>query len=168
MAIKFDFNKLRTAVKGWLSGTDTTGASLTAGEEAIYVPQMRQGFIVEEVGAAITLTNEDSGKIFLCESSGGAFQITLPTSAPSGLWYRFFVNEETPTQDITIAAGSAIIGGTIKDAGGDVGHGTAGTEVSNIIIDQTAEIGDHIELISGGGKWFVNAQSTINAGIITS
>ena len=34
MALKFDFNKLRTAVKGFLTGTDATGGSLAAGEEA--------------------------------------------------------------------------------------------------------------------------------------
>ena len=41
MALKFDFNKLRTAVKGFLTGTDATGGSLAAGEEAIFVPQLR-------------------------------------------------------------------------------------------------------------------------------
>ena len=40
MAIKFDFNKLRTAVGGWLTGTDTAGGTLAAGEQATYIPQL--------------------------------------------------------------------------------------------------------------------------------
>ena len=61
MALKFSFNKLRSAVKGFLSATDATGASLAAGEESISVPLMRYGRIIENVAADITLTNEDSG-----------------------------------------------------------------------------------------------------------
>ena len=38
---------------------------------------------VQYVGAAITLTNDDSGKVFMCESSGGAYSITLPTATVS-------------------------------------------------------------------------------------
>jgi len=168
MAIKFDFNKLRSAFLGWMTGTDTAGASLSGGEEAVYIPKLRQAFHVVNVGSAITLTSEDSGKIFACESSGGAFQITLPTTAADGVWYRFYVVEATPTQDITIAAGSTIIAGPGKDAGGDVGIGTAGTEVSNVLIDQTGEIGDFIELIGVGGYYMMNAQSSISGGMTTS
>ncbi|MGI9571879.1 MAG: hypothetical protein ACR2L5_01000, partial [Candidatus Actinomarinaceae bacterium] len=35
---------------------------------------------VELVSAAKTLTISDSGKVFMCESSGGAFSITLPAA----------------------------------------------------------------------------------------
>ena len=170
MALKFDFSKLRSAMLGFLTPTDSLGTALTAGEEAVYVPKLRQAFEVVNVGAAITLTAEDSGKIFACESSGGAFQITLPVAAniENGLWYRFYVTEDTPTADITIAAGSAIIAGPGKDAGGDVGIGTAGTEVSNVLIDTTGEIGDFIELIAVGGYYMMNAQSSISGGMTTT
>ena len=81
MALKFDFNKLRTAVAGFLTGTDTAGGSLAAGDEAVFVPKMRSAFIVENITAATTLTNEDSGKIFMLDSAGGAYTITLPVAA---------------------------------------------------------------------------------------
>ena len=65
MALKFSFNKLRTSIMGFLAGTDSAGASLETGEQAIYVPKFRQGFQVVNVGADVTLTAEDSGKIFV-------------------------------------------------------------------------------------------------------
>ena len=172
MALKFDFNKLRTAVKGFLTGTDVSGGSLAAGEEAIFVPKLRQAYIVEVANEAKTLTAEDSGKIFLLsDASGGAYQITLPTAAQAeeGMWFRFVNTESTPANAITIAAGSAIIGGPLKDAGGDVGAGTAGTEVSNIVFSANAEIGDFVELVFVGGFYVImGGGSTISGAITTS
>ena len=142
MAIKFDFNKMRTAVIGWLGGTDSSGASLSAGEQAVYVPKMRQGFQVETVNTARTLTAEDSGKIFLMnDSSGGVYEITLPT---------------------------AIIAGPLKDAGGDVGAGTAGTEVSNLVIGTSSEIGDNIEIVFVGGYYVIMSGGSSISGAITT
>ena len=172
MALKFGFNKLKTAVIGFLNGTDTAGGSLTAGEEGIYVPKMRLGFQVETVNAAKTLTAEDSGKIFLCsDASGGAYQITLPTAATAeeGMWFRFVNTAVTPANSITIAAGSAIIAGPAKDVGGDIGAGTGGTEVSNVLFSTDAEIGDNVELVFAGGFYIMmHGGSSIAAGITTS
>ena len=172
MALKFDFSKLRTAVAGFLTGTDTAGGSLAAGEEAVFVPKMRQAYIVETVNAAKTLTAEDSGKIFLCsDASGGAYQITLPPAATAqeGMWFRFVNTEVTPANAITIAAGSAIIAGPAKDVGGDIGAGTGGTEVSNVIFSTDAEVGDNIELVFVGGFYvMMHGGSSIAAGITTS
>ena len=112
MALKFDFSKLRTAVAGFLTGTDTAGGSLAAGEEAVFVPKMRQAYIVKTVNTATTLTAEDSGKIILMnDASGGAYQITLPTAAQAqeGIWFRFVQNELMDaygTNDINIQDGS--------------------------------------------------------------
>ena len=36
---------------------------------------------VERLIGAVTLTNDDSGKIFMCDSAAGAYQITLPTDS---------------------------------------------------------------------------------------
>ena len=82
---------------------------------------------VEKITAARTLTNDDSGKVFMLDSAGGAYSITLPTAATGedGVYYKFIVEEETPTADITIAAGSAIISLVAFDGGGDVGNSTA-------------------------------------------
>ena len=65
--------------------------------------------------SAVTLTNEDSGKVFTCDSAGGAYEITLPTSLEDGaiLQYRssdakFVTRNElvTTTGTLTINAGS--------------------------------------------------------------
>jgi len=123
---------------------------------------------VEEIGADRTLTSEDSGKVFAVESSGGAFSITLPTSLVNGVHYKFIVWEETPTADVTIAAGSAIVSMVHKDAGGDAAASTAGTQVSNIILDTTAQRGDYVNVLAWNGEWLAEAMSSINAGIHTS
>ena len=168
MALKFDFSKLRSAMLGFLTPTDALGTALTAGEEAVYVPKMRLGFQVVDMSGNVTLTAEDSGKIFHI-NGGGAYQVTLPTAPEDGLWYRFVNTEVTPSGAVTIAAGSGIIAGPAKDVGGDIGAGTGGTEVSNVLFSTDAEIGDNIELISVGGFYvMMHGGSSIAAGLTTS
>lgn len=125
---------------------------------------------VQSVGAALTLTSDDSGKVYMCESSGGAFSITLPTAATgeNGDCYKFIVEEDTPTADITIAAGSAIINLVSKDAGGDLGASSAGTAVSNIILDTTAKKGDYVDIMYWNGAYWAESLSAVNAGVQTS
>ena len=123
---------------------------------------------VVNLTVAITLTNEDSGKVYAVDSAGGAYSITLPTSLEDGVYYKFIVWEETPTADVTIAAGSAIISGVNKDAGGDAANSTAGTQVSNVILDTTAQRGDWVNFIAVNGEWALEAFSSINQGIPTS
>lgn len=170
MALKFDFNKLRTAVKGFLTGTDVTGGALAAGEEAVFVPKMRYAYLVENISAAVTLTNEDSGKIFMLDSAGGAYQITLPVAASldSGWNCKFVTKEDTPTADITIAAGSAIIDFVQKDAAGDAGASTAGTAVSNILVEAASKQGDYINIFTDGTTYYADGLSGIATGHTTS
>ena len=123
---------------------------------------------VVNLTVAHTLTNEDSGKVYACDSAGGAYEITLPTSLEDGVYYKFVVWEETPTADITIAAGSAIISGVNKDAGGDAANSTAGTQVSNVILDTTAQRGDWVNFMAVNNEWVIEAFSSINQGIQTS
>ena len=123
---------------------------------------------VVNLTVAHTLTNEDSGKVYACDSAGGAYEITLPTTLEDGVYYKFIVWEETPTADITIAAGSAIISGVNKDAGGDAANSTAGTQVSNVILDTTAQRGDWVNFIAVNGEWVIEAFSSINNGIQSS
>ena len=123
---------------------------------------------VVNLTVAATLTEEDSGKVFAVDSAGGAYAITLPTTLEDGIFYKFVVWEETPTADVTIAAGSAIISGVNKDAGGDAANSTAGTQVSNVILDTTAQRGDWVCLTAINGEWAMEAFSSINNGIQTS
>lgn len=123
---------------------------------------------VENITVARTLTNDDSGKVFMLDSAGGAYSITLPTSLEDGVYYKFVVSEETPTGAITIAAGSAIISLVMKDAGGDASNSTAGTQVSNIVIGTSAEKGDYINVMAAGDEWVCECLSGINNAVTTS
>ena len=125
---------------------------------------------VEKITAARTLTNDDSGKVFMLDSAGGAYSITLPTAATGedGVYYKFIVEEETPTADITIAAGSAIISLVAFDGGGDVGNSTAGTQVSNILVEAASQKGDYIEIMCVAGEYVASGLSSINDGFTTS
>ena len=125
---------------------------------------------VVDVTVAITLTESDSGKVFMLDSAGGAYSITLPTgsSIEDGIYYRFYVSEETPTGAITIAAGSAIVSFVMKDAGGNASNSTAGTQISNIVIGTSAQKSDYIELQAAGGEWVGFALSSIDDAITTS
>ena len=125
---------------------------------------------VEPVKAARTLSNDDSGKVFMLDSAGGAYSITLPTAASGeqGIYYKFIVEEETPTGAITIAAGSAIISMVQKDAGGNASNSTIGTQVSNLVIGTSAEKGDVIELMFFNGEYVGTVLSGIDDAVTTS
>jgi hypothetical protein len=123
---------------------------------------------VENVTVARTLTNDDSGKVFMLDSAGGAYSITLPTSLEDGVYYKFVVGEETPTGAITIAAGSAIVSMVMKDAGGDASNSTVGTQISNIVIGTSAQKGDYIDMMAAGDEWVVECLSGIDNAVTTS
>ena len=116
-----------------------------------------------------------SGSIFMLSATGGTVAVTLPvgsgtgdTVAEDGVYYRFIVEEETPSNAITIAAGAALISFVMKDAGGDASNSTAGTQISNIVIGTTAEKADYVELMFVNGEWVGSALSSINNAITTS
>ena len=122
---------------------------------------------VVHVDAAITLTNDDSGKVFMLSATGGTVAVTLPTSLENGVYYSFIVEEETPSNAITIAAGSAIVSFVGLDVSGTLAS-TAGTQVSNVIIGTSAQKADSIELMAAGNEWVGTALSGINGSVTTS
>ena len=122
------------------------------------------------VNADITLTEADSGKVMFLDAAAGTVAITLPTasSGEDGIFYQFIVSEETPSNAITIAAGSAIVSLVMKDAGGNTSNSTVGTQVSNLIIGTSAEKGDYINMIFFGGEWVADCMSGIDNAVTTS
>ena len=122
------------------------------------------------VVADITLTEADSGKCMFLDAAGGTVAITLPTASggEDGIYYEFIVSEETPSNAITIAAGSAIISLVMKDAGGNASNSTVGTQVSNLIIGTSAQKGDYINMVFFGGEWVANCMSGIDNAVTTS
>ena len=128
------------------------------------------------LSAAITLTEADSGKCFYVESSGGAYAVTFPTGGDieDGIYYKFWVNENTPTGAVTFAAGSAIVFGKINETEVDTsddGPGSSAdgaTGVSNVIWGTSALKGDYLEFSSFGGHWYLTGQSGKDGAVTTS
>jgi hypothetical protein len=123
---------------------------------------------VHALDGAYTVLASDSGKTFMLSATGGTVAITLPTTLEKGLHYKFVTLEDTPSNAITIAAGSAIIDLVQKDAGGDAANSTAGTAVSNIIVGTSSTQGDMINLFTDGTTWYGEVLSGINNAITTS
>ena len=123
---------------------------------------------VHALDGAYTVLASDSGKTFMLSATGGTVAITLPTSLEEGLHYKFVTLEDTPSNAITIAAGSAIIDMVHKDAGGNASNSTAGTAVDNIIVGATATQGDMINLFTDGTTWYAECLSGIDDAITTS
>ena len=162
MALKFSFNKLRTAVTGFLgNGTDASGAALTVGEEAVYVPMMRSARIVENVLASVTLTAEDSGKLLLVNPTAET-TITCPAIGNVGF-----------TVDIVLTEGIAATDGSMNQVvnvaflqGDNIGQvhevdGAAGnfavTGDDFFVFTAAATPGDRISLVSTGTQWIAQA-----------
>ena len=115
-----------------------------------------------------TVLASDSGKTFTLSASSGTVAVTLPTTLAEGMYYKFVVLEDTPSNAITIAAGSAIIDMVQKDAGGDASNSTAGTAVSNIIVGATSTQGDYINIFTDGTTWYAECMSAVDDAITTS
>lgn len=123
------------------------------------------------ITADVTLTKLDSGTTYFLGTNSGAVAITLP-SVENGLNFKFIVENDTPVNAITIAAGSAIIFGNIAEAEvdtGDDGPGSsAATGVSNVIIGTAANTGDWIEFLSDGTNWYICGLTQLDGSVTVS
>ena len=123
---------------------------------------------VHALDGAYTVLASDSGKTFMLSATGGTVAITLPTTLEEGLHYKFVTLEDTPSNAITIAAGSSVIDMVHKDAGGNASNSTAGTAVDNIIVGTSSTQGDMINLFTDGTTWYAECLSGIDDAITTS
>ena len=123
----------------------------------------RQLVQVEAVTGAVTLTAEDSGKVFILKAAAGA-QITLPAVATSsGLRFKFVVGLAFATTNWTVLAASNVIEGSVIVNGSHV----AGVNENTISFVASAEsVGDFAELVCDGTHWYVNG-SGVTTGAIT-
>ena len=161
MAQKFSFNKLRTAVAGFLSATDESGASLTAGENAVHVPKMRSARIVETVAADVTLTNEDSGKLLLVNPTAET-TITLPAIGNIGFTVDIVLTEGIAATDgsmdqvVNVAFGQGDNIGQVHEVDGTAGN-FAVTGDDFFVFTAASTPGDRISCISSGTQWIAQA-----------
>lgn len=123
----------------------------------------RQLAKVEAVTGALTLTAEDSGKVFILKAAAGA-QITLPAVATSaGFRFKFVVGQLFATTNWTVLAASNVIDGSVLVNGAHV----AGVDENTISFVASAEsVGDFAELVCDGTHWYVNG-SGVTTGAIT-
>tara|TARA_R100001377_G_C3089622_1_gene75363 strand:- start:56 stop:469 length:414 start_codon:yes stop_codon:yes gene_type:complete len=122
---------------------------------------------IHALDAAYTVLQSDSGKIFMMSATAADYTVTLPVAAAleEGWFCKFVVKEDTPSNVITIDAGSAIIDFVQKDAGGDASNSTAGTAKATIVIQEAATQGDYINLFTDGVTYYGEVMSAINDAI---
>ena len=120
---------------------------------------------VVDISAAYTVLQSDSGNVFML--SGGPYTITLPVAADlvEGWYCKFIVKEDTPSGDITLQAGSAIIDLVMKDPGGNASNSTAGTAKATIVLHTECTQGDVVNLFTDGTTYYAEALSGIDDAI---
>ena len=120
---------------------------------------------IVDISAAYTVLQSDSGNVFML--SGGPYTITLPVAADlvEGWYCKFIVKEDTPSGDITLQAGSAIIDLVMKDPGGNASNSTAGTAKTTIVLHTECTQGDMVNLFTDGTTYYAEALSGIDDAI---
>ena len=125
---------------------------------------------VQALTVAYTVLESDSGKVFTVDSTGGAYEVTMPTTVANleGFHCKFKVAEHTPTGVITINFGSAIADGWSDDSTADIGVGTNDTQIMKILVTVAAYKGDFINVICDGTTWYFEAHSQVHDGFTTA
>ena len=122
--------------------------------------------IVEDITAAKTLVEADSGKVFTVAADSGAYDITLPANALTGWHCSFVYKDAHGSQDIDVVAATAdTIDGIHIDA-----SPTAISKADKVtFVGGTAVIGDMIDVVcTDGTTWYVKTFSGANGGITSS
>jgi len=158
---------MRTAVAGWLTATDSVGTSLTAGEEAIYVPKMRIAKRVIPWSAATTLYASDSGAVVVTGDTAAGI-LTLPDAGTAGAgWYIdiFLAHSQASAATHISASGNGyFIGGTLiseQDTGTenlffDLSDGNSNDWINLDDVTKGNIQGGHIQIICDGTNWLVS------------
>jgi len=135
MAIKFDFNRLRTGVKSFLKITDS------AGSEVVHLPTFRQARNVIVVGDAnYTILDDDSGAIININTAATAARtITLP-AANAGLYYDVCWSVASDAYHTIIDVPSGALLGCVTAQ-----NGTGTTIVQSDLTDTKITVNDNIE-----------------------
>ena len=140
--------------------------ALPVGAEIAQTPEASNSLLnIVDISAAYTVLQGDSGNVFML--SGGPYTITLPVAADlaQGWNCKFIVKEDTPSGDITITAGSAIIDLVMKDPGGNASNSTAGTARTTIVLHTECTQGDMVNLFTDGTSYYAEALSGIDDAI---
>lgn len=115
---------------------------------------------VESIAASRTLTEADSGKVFIC-SQAGAYDVTLPATSVAGFTAKFILGT-AGANDFDIIAGTA-------DTMSGIELGDTNTVIAALSDQVTfdasnAVVGDWIEVVSDGLIVYVTMAAVADAG----
>ena len=151
MAIKFDFNRLRTAISGFVKAEDT------AGSDVKHIPIMQTvaaTTTIAGVAATTVLKDDDFGKtIFLTQSVVSDSAITLPPHTNGGQLTYIVASTPGGTGDIVISSPSTdtIVAMSTADAGAD---GASNLLADTVTVEAASIGGERIELVGDGTYWY--------------
>lgn len=135
MALKFDFNRLRTAIGSFYKAKDTVG------EEVVHLPALRSVKKVIALGDAnATILDDDSNSLYaLTAATTSERTYTLP-SAAAGLCFEFLATVASDAQACVFEVPSgALLGGVLAQ------NGTGTTIVQSDGTDTKLTVNDNIE-----------------------
>ena len=151
MAIKFDLNRLRTAISGFVKTTDAVGADVKHLPQLQYCPPVKT---IAGTDATTVLLDDDFGKvIFLTQSGSSDSAITLPPPTAGG--HLTFIVAATPSGsgDIVISSPTAdtIVAMGAADSGAD---GPSKLLADSITVEAASIGGERIECVADGSFWY--------------
>tara|TARA_R110001583_G_scaffold11727_2_gene52680 strand:- start:244 stop:714 length:471 start_codon:yes stop_codon:yes gene_type:complete len=121
--------------------------------------------IVENIAAAKTMTEGDSGKHFTIDADASAYDITLPANSTTG-WNATFLMNDIASNNIDIVAATS---DTISGIHIDASPTTITLRDKVTFVGGTCLLGDMIEITSSDGtNWFCVTYSGANGGITSS
>tara|TARA_A100001515_G_scaffold124574_1_gene108857 strand:+ start:257 stop:757 length:501 start_codon:yes stop_codon:yes gene_type:complete len=135
MALKFDFNRLRTAIGSFYKAKDTVGA------DVVHLPALRSVKKVITLGDAnANILDDDSNSLYaLTAATTGDRTYTLPTAA-AGLCFEFLATVASDAQACIFEVPSgALLGGVLAQ------NGTGTTIVQSDGTDTKLTVNDNIE-----------------------
>ena len=121
---------------------------------------------IVSVTESVTLTNNDSGNVFLATAAAG-LDITLPESPETGTKYRVIAAADVGAGvEIEVIQGNAAhdFVGTILRAGANV-DAPAAADTRVQFVAENAKAGDFIEIFYTGSKWSIYGASQAAGGI---
>jgi hypothetical protein len=151
MAIKFDFNRLRTSISGFVKTTDTAGSDVKHLPKMQIVPPV---MTIAGLAATTVLLDDDFGKvIFLSQSGSSDSAITLPPPTAGGTLTFIVATTPSGSGDVVISSPTTdtIVAMSAADSGAD---GATNLLADTVTVEAASIGGERIEFIADGTYWY--------------
>jgi len=122
---------------------------------------------LQNLSADITLTAEDTGKVFLLDAIGEAITVPAAALGNRGVHYTFIMNAKNVTSDWTVTSGAADVHLQVGSGGAaEADTITAGSADTAVTFElDNADEGDYIKMFSTGTFWMVQGTAHATANI---